>query len=236
MDDDLFHMTEAVALGRRIYENLKKAILYIISIHIPIILIVTLPLILFWQFNDLFSPIHVIFLELIMGPTCSIVFEKEPIEKNSMKQAPRKMSLTFFSLPELSLSIVQGMFITFACLGLGYSFMKSGSSEKEVRTIVFATLIFSNLFLTLVNRSFTYSFISTLKNKNNLLPIVLIISLAVLIMSIYLPTIRDIFEFSVLSFKTLLLCLGMGFAGVIWVEVYKFYNRHKTKQYQTADI
>jgi Ca2+-transporting ATPase len=79
-------------------KNLKKAIRYIISIHIPIILIVLLPLIFFWEFTDIFSPIHVIFLELIMGPTCSIVFENEPIEAGSMQRKPRKMTSSFFCL------------------------------------------------------------------------------------------------------------------------------------------
>lgn len=235
MDDDLVHMTEAVALGRRIYENLKKAILYIISIHIPIVLIVTVPLILSWTYRDLFSPIHVIFLELIMGPTCSIVFEKEPIEKNSMKLAPRKMSLTFFSWHELSLSIVQGMVITLACLGTGYYFMQLGSDEKEVRTIVFTTLIFSNLFLTLVNRSFTYSVISTLKNKNKLLPLVIVISLIVLFMSIFVPVIRNIFEFRILDYHSILFCLMASFVGVIWVEVPKYSKRRKNKISQATN-
>src|SRR5690606_41294224 len=97
-------MVEAIAIGRRIYENLKKAIQYIISIHIPIILIVTVPLLLFWKYTNIFTPVHVIFLELIMGPTCSIIFENEPIEPDSMNKAPRKLSTSFFSFNELSMS------------------------------------------------------------------------------------------------------------------------------------
>lgn len=165
VDDDLSHMVDAVALGRRIYENLKKAIQYIISIHIPIILIVTIPLLAFWKFTDFFSPIHVIFLELIMGPTCSIIFEREPIEADSMLKQPRKMNTSFFSFRELSLSIIQGLIITMACLSLGYYFMANNSNETFVRTIIYTTLIFSNLFLTLVNRSFQYSVFTTLRYK-----------------------------------------------------------------------
>jgi Ca2+-transporting ATPase len=115
-DDDLAHMTDAVALGRKIYDNLKKAIQYIVSIHIPIILIVTAPLLLMWKFTDIFSPVHVIFLELIMGPTCSIIYENEPMEPGTMQRPPRKMGATFLSLKQLTLSIIQGLMITAGCL------------------------------------------------------------------------------------------------------------------------
>lgn len=225
MDDDLAHMVEAVALGRRIYENLKKAIQYIISIHIPIILIVSIPLLLFWKFTDLFSPIHVIFLELIMGPTCSIIFEREPIEAHSMRKKPRKMSSSFFSLRELSLSIVQGILITIVCLSLGYYFMKANNSETLVRTIIYTTLIFSNLFLTLVNRSFYYSIFTTIRYKNYLLPIVLVFSLLILYLSIYYPPFQTIFRFQELLISDLALCFIAAFIGVMWVEVYKLIKR-----------
>lgn len=225
VDDDLEHMTEAVALGRRIYENLKKAIQYIISIHIPIILIVTMPLLLMWKYLDIFSPVHVIFLELIMGPTCSVIFEREPIEPDSMQKQPRKMSTTFFSWPELSMSIIQGLMITLACLALGYYFMKAGESEEFVRTVIYSTLIFSNLFLTLANRSFHHSIFTTLQYKNVLIPIVLSISLAILFLSIYFHPIQQIFQFEEIPVSTIGLCLAAAFAGVIWVEFYKWMKR-----------
>lgn len=225
MDDDLSHMVDAVAYGRRIYENLKKAIQYIISIHIPIILIVTLPLLFFWKYTSIFTPVHVIFLELIMGPTCSIVFENEPIEAGSMQKPPRKMSSRFFSLRELSLSISQGLIITFACLSLGYYFMTHNATEAQVRTIIYTTLIFSNLFLTLANRSFYYSVLTTIQYKNKLIPIILAISLIVLFLSIYEPTIQHIFGFEALKITDIIVCLFIAFIGVLWIEFYKLFKR-----------
>ncbi|MBP6184236.1 MAG: cation-translocating P-type ATPase [Saprospiraceae bacterium] len=227
MDDNLAHMVEAVALGRRIYENLKKAIRYIISIHIPIILIVLLPLIFFWEFTDIFSPIHVIFLELIMGPTCSIVFENEPIEAGSMQRKPRKMTSSFFAWSELNTSIIQGLAITAACLGLGYYFIQTGAGDKTVRTIIYATLIFSNLFLTLVNRSFVHSVLTTLRYKNNLMPIILLASLVILMLSIYFDPVQSIFQLAPLSLSELALSLCTAFIGVIWIEVWKMVRRKK---------
>jgi Ca2+-transporting ATPase len=230
MDDNLSHMVGAVALGRRIYENLKKAIQYIISIHIPIILIVTIPLLFFWKYTAIFTPVHVIFLELIMGPTCSIVFENEPIEAGSMQKQPRKLSSRFFSFKELSLSILQGVIITMVCLSLGYYFMKQNTTEAHVRTIIYTTLIFSNLFLTLVNRSFYYSVLTTIQYKNKLIPIILLSSIIVLFLSLYVPAIQNIFGFETLKISNLLLCLIVAFFGVIWIEFYKLVKRKDGKQ------
>ncbi|MBD3626980.1 cation-translocating P-type ATPase [Cyclobacterium sp.] len=229
MDDDLVHMTKAVALGRRIYENLKKAIQYIISIHIPIILVVLLPLAFSWEFTLIFSPIHVIFLELIMGPTCSIVFENEPIEPNSMTNPPRKMSQTFFSWAELSLSVVQGLTITTVALGLGYYLMIQGENIETVRTIIFTTLVLSNVFLTLVNRSFYYSVLKTIKYPNKLVPLVLGISLLLLVIILTVPSIQSVFEFDTVNMELIGATMVVSFFGVFWIELWKTWQRKKFK-------
>jgi Ca2+-transporting ATPase len=229
-DDDLSHMTEAIAIGRRIYENLKKAIQYIISIHIPIILIVTVPLLLFWPFTAIFTPVHVIFLELIMGPTCSIVYENEPIEANSMQKPPRRLTHTFLSFKELTLSMVQGIVIAATCLGIGYFYIKSGAPNATTRTMIFATLIFCNLFLTLVNRSFHYSIFTTIRYRNYLMPLVLIISLSILFLTLYLPFLRSLFEFTSLNVTQLLQCFAAAIPAVFWVEIWKLYRRRNNRQ------
>ncbi len=151
-------MVDAVAMGRKIYANLKKAIQYIISIHIPIILTVFVPLILGWQYPNIFSPVHVIFLELIMSPTCSIIYENEPIEKNAMLQPPKPFTKTFFNIVELSTSIMQGIAITIGTLAAYQYAVYNGYNEALTRTLVFIVLIAANIFLTLSNRSFYYSF------------------------------------------------------------------------------
>lgn len=135
------------------------------------------------------------------------------------------MSTSFFSFKELSLSIIQGLAITSACLGLGYYYMMNNHNESEVRTVIYATLIFSNLFLTLVNRSFYYSIFTTLRYKNNLIPLVLVVSLLVLFLSIYLEPVRNIFQFTELTIIDLFLSFGVAFAGVIWIEFYKINKR-----------
>jgi Ca2+-transporting ATPase len=224
-DDDLAHMTEAVALGRKIYDNLKKAIQYIVSIHIPIILIVTLPLLLSWNFTDIFSPVHVIFLELIMGPTCSIIYENEPMEPGTMLRPPRKMGATFLSLKQLSLSIIQGLMITAGCLGVGYYYIQQGSDNTTIRTVIFTTLLFSNVFLTLVNRSFHYSVFKTLAYKNNLVPLIIGITLLFIAALLYVPFMQNLFRLQSLSLQTTASCILAGIAGTLWIEIWKFIRR-----------
>ncbi|MBK9734273.1 MAG: cation-translocating P-type ATPase [Saprospiraceae bacterium] len=228
MDDNLAWMVDAIAYGRKIYENLKKAIRYIISIHIPIILIVAIPLLLYWKYTNIFSPVHVIFLELIMGPTCSIVFENEPIEENSMRKRPRKLMEDFFSFNELFLSIIQGIIITIGCLGFGYYLMVNGNEEPLVRTVIYTTLIFSNVFLTLVNRSFYFSVFKTIKYKNDLIPIMVFISILILFLSIFIAPVQHVFSFTSLNPLQMIQCIVIAFVCVFWVEIYKYWLRSES--------
>ena len=225
-DDDLGHMTEAVALGRKIYDNLKKAIQYIVSIHIPIILIVTLPLLFAWKFNDIFSPVHVIFLELIMGPTCSIIYENEPMEPGTMLRAPRKLSSTFLSARQLKMSIAQGILITAGCLGIGYYFMQNGKDETLVRTLIFITLLLSNIFLTLINRSFRYSVFKTIQYKNYMIPLITGITIFFIIALLYLPFFRQLFNLETLSFSILLICIIVALVSTLWIEIFKAFRNN----------
>jgi len=220
-DDDLGHMTDAVAIGRKIYDNLKKAIQYIVSIHIPIILIVTLPLLFLWKFTDIFSPVHVIFLELIMGPTCSIIYENEPMEPGTMSRPPRPPLATFLSAKQLRISIEQGLMITAGCLGVGYYFMQHHADETIVRTSIFITLLFCNIFLTFINRSFKYSVFYTLRYKNYLVPLITGITFLFLLALLYIPFARQLFRLGTLSFSYLLICVSVALVSTFWIELFK---------------
>ena len=227
VDDDLSKMVDAVAMGRRIYTNLKKAIQYIISIHIPIILTVFIPLALGWMYPNILSPIHIIFLELIMGPTCSIIFENEPMEENTMQNKPRPFATSFFNWNELTTSIIQGLAITMGSL-LGYQYaIYQDLGENATRTIVFLVLITANIFLTLVNRSFYYSLITTIKYKNNLVPLMIGITIAITAMLLFVPSFTTFFGFTSLSSNHIFIAVSIGFASVTWYEGVKIYKRKK---------
>jgi Ca2+-transporting ATPase len=227
IDDDLSKMVDAIAMGRRIYVNLKKAIQYIISIHIPIILTVLVPLMLGWIYPNIFSPIHVIFLELIMGPTCSIIYENEPMEKDTMDQKPRPFSSTFFNTKELTLSIVQGLLITAGTLSLYQYCVQMNYDETTTRTMVYVGLITSNIFLTLVNRSFYFSIFTTIKYKNKLLLLIISATITITALMLFLPPVNRFFLFSKISLPQLAISAAFGFVFVIWFEIFKSIKRRK---------
>ena len=228
-DDDLAKMVDAVAMGRKIYANLKKAIQYIISIHIPIIFTVFIPLVLGWVYPSIFSPVHVIFLELIMGPTCSIIYENEPMEKNVMQQKPRPFTTTFFNWQELSTSVVQGLIITVGTLFTYQFAVQHMFSEATTRTMIFMTLIAANIFLTLVNRSFYYSVFTTLRYRNNLLPLIIAVTLASTASLLFIPSFTRFFEFGKLSGFQLATSVLIGCASVMWFEGIKAFTRRKSR-------
>jgi Ca2+-transporting ATPase len=230
IDDDLSKMIIAVAAGRRIYSNLKKAIRYIVSIHIPIILTVSLPLFLGWIYPDIFTPVHVIFLELVMGPMCSIVYENEPAEKNSMQQAPRPIGSTFLSLKELGISIVQGIGITIGILFVYQWTVQNGGNEQLTRTMVFTTLVFSNVILSLVNRSFYYSVFASLKNKNNMMVIANSLTLLFLALIVYISPIARFFDVLPLQLYQIAICLAVSGISVLWIEIWKWNKRKNNTQ------
>ncbi len=225
MEDDLANMVDAIAIGRKIYTNLKKAIQFVISIHIPIILTVFIPLALGWIYPNIFSPIHIIFLELIMGPTCSIIYENEPMEKNTMLQKPRPFTTTFFNWKELSTSIIQGLMITAGTLFIYQYSVKQGFSEHHTRAMVFTVLITANIFLTLVNRSFYYSIFTTLKYKNNLVLIIISVTVAITGLLLYVKPLTEFFEFEQLNLGQISISIGIGFLSVIWYELVKWRQR-----------
>lgn len=225
VDDDLSRMVDAIGMGRKIYTNLKKAIQYIISIHIPIILVVFIPLALGWLYPNIFSPSHVILLELIMGPTCSIIYENEPMEKNTMIKKPRPLTTTFFKLSELATSIVQGLVITLGALLVYQYAVYQGFNESVTRTMVFMVLIFANIQLTLVNRSFYFSLWITLKYRNNLVPLIIGITIAITALLLFIPSFAQFFEFERLTLTQLGISIFIGTMSVLWYELIKWGKR-----------
>ena len=225
IDDDFAKMTDAIAMGRKIYVNLKKAIQYIISIHIPLILIVFIPLALGWIYPNIFTPVHIIFLEVIMGPTCSIIYENEPMEHNLMLQKPRPLTNTFFNWKEITISIIQGLVITVGLLFIYQYCLAENCTEAQTRTTVFLTLIVSNIVLTLENRSFYYSILTTIRYKNNLVPMIIGITILITSLLLFVPVFSKFFAFDAITGTQLGMSILVGSIAVLWIEVYKWMRR-----------
>lgn len=220
-DDKLERVTEAIRQGRKIYYNLKKAIRYIFSIHIPILLVAILPVVLNWAYPNIFSPIHIIFFELIMGPTCSVFYENEPVEAGMMARPPRPHAEALFSWKEIGFNFVQGGVIATGILILYHSLMSHGYSLSYVRSIVFLTLMTANLFLTFTNRSFEENLWRTLRYPNKLAPYVTAVSVLFLISVMAVPVLREVFGLVALRPQHYLLCVVTAMVVTLWFEGYK---------------
>ena len=227
LKDDLNAMVTAIRMGRRIYDNLRKAIRYIISIHLPIVLVVLVPLLFGWPYAHILLPLHVIFLELVMDPIAAIAFENEPAEPNLMRKPPRPGHASLFSGRELAFSLLQGAVITAGVLLMYHIGLWQGKNEEGVRSMVFATLVAANLFLTLANRSFDYALHRTLFYKNRMLPIILSISAVMLLAILYVPFLGNLFRMTALSASDLGWCVLAGFVSVGWFEVWKAVKQGK---------
>jgi Ca2+-transporting ATPase len=224
-NDRLEKLTEAVQQGRKIFLNLKKSVRYIITIHIPIILTATLPVLLGWQVVNIFTPVHIIFLELIMGPTCSLFFEREPVEADIMRKAPRDRREGILNRHELGIGIMQGLAVTAAILALYFFRMKQQAAVEEIRTEVLTVLLFANIFLTLVNRSFSANIFQTIRYRNNLAPWVLASSAAFITTILLVPAVRNIFGLAPLGIHGLFTCMVLALGSTGWYELYKYFRQ-----------
>ena len=138
-----------------------------------------------------------------------------------MQQKPRQKGNSLFTRQEIFISILQGLLIAIGSLALYFYFMTKGTSLEQTRTIVFTTLILSNIFLTFVDRSFTQTFSHTIRYKNNLAPVILIISTLFLVALHFVPFVRELFQLATISRQQFWLCLGVAFTCVFWFEAYK---------------
>ena len=226
LDDDFSSIVQAVSMGRRIFDNIRKAIAYILAIHVPIAGMLIIPVLFHWPLVLL--PAHIAFLELIIDPACSIVFEAEPPENDVMNRPPRNSREPLFSRQTVVVSLMQGIFVLCVVLGVFLFSVNRGDREPEVRALTFTTLIIANLALILTNRSWNRTSIATLRCSNMaLLPL---LAGAVLLLGIvlYVPFFVALFRFSAIHSIDLVLCILAGLGSVLWFEVLKWlgYFRH----------
>jgi len=222
LDDNLDRMATALEMGRRIYNNLRKAIRYVISIHVPIVLVVVLPLVFGWPYLHLLAPIHVIFMELLMDPTCAVAYENEPSEPGLLSKPPRAADTPLFSVKELGMSILQGVAITAGIFVLYHYAVAQGASEAKTRAFAFATLLLANVFLTLANRSFEHTIARTIFYPNRAIWIMLAIAVGLLAAVLFVPWLGDLFQVEPLTWREIGLCAGTALVSVGWFEVWKW--------------
>jgi len=219
LDDDFSSIVSAVRLGRRIYDNIRKAMAYILAIHVPIVGLSLIPVLMNWTL--VLFPVHIVFLELIIDPACSVVFEAEPEEADVMNRPPRNAAQRLFNKRTLSLSILQGVSVLAIVLALLAFSNYRGYGEGTVRAMSYVTLIFANLGLIMTNRSWTRTLWSTLRTPNRALWVLLASVAAFLALVLYVPLLKNLFLFERLRPSQLLVCFLAGFISIAWFEALK---------------
>jgi P-type Ca2+ transporter type 2C len=216
LDDDFDAIVKAVSLGRRIYDNLRKSIGFILAAHIPIAGLTLLPLLTGMPL--LLGPIHIAFIEMIIDPVCSLVFEAEVAEHNAMTRPPRSPDTPLFSRELVVWAALQGASVLLVSGGLAYAFWRSGHSAATVRTAAFFALVLGLTSLILVNRRFSASLLSALRRPNPALGIVLAIVTAILFATQAIPAVADLFGFAGISYSNLAMIAGASVIALLGLE------------------
>jgi P-type Ca2+ transporter type 2C len=226
LDDDVSSIVAAVRLGRRIYDNIKKAISFTFAVHVPIAGLSIAPIFIpGWPL--LLLPVHIAFLELIIDPSCSLIFEAEDAEADIMRRPPRRRADRLFSYPTVGLAALQGLSVLGACLAI-VALAQPGHGPDAARALSFAALVVSFLTLILVNRSWTRSLVSMLRAPNPAMWWVLGGAAAFLLAVLTTPALQRLFSFAPLHPDDMVLSVVGGFFCLMWFETLKrthFFHR-----------
>jgi P-type Ca2+ transporter type 2C len=224
LDDDFSSIVAAVRLGRRIFDNIKKAIAFVLAVHVPIAGLSMLP-VFFADWPLLLLPVHIVFLELIIDPSCTLIFEAEEAEDDVMKRPPRNPNERLFSRATIAVALLQGLSVLIVCVAV-FVLARADHALDAARALTFATLVTAFVVIILVNRSWTRSLLAMLRVRNLAFRWVVIGTVALLAVVLFVPFARQMFHFAPLHPIDLAHCAGAGFACVLWFEAVKLYKRH----------
>ena len=217
LDDDFGSIVTTVRLGRRIYDNLRKAMSFIFAVHVPIAGLALLPLL--FGLPILFGPMHIAFLEMVIDPVCSLVFEAETEEDDVMRRSPRDPAEPLFSTSMIVWSLLQGALAFALVAAIFVVALQRGMPEEEVRALTFFSLVISIVALIFVNRSASASLIKAIRRPNRALAFVLPIVAATLAVTLLWPFASSLFRFGPLHAGDLAVTIG---AGVVFLVVLEF--------------
>ncbi len=219
LDDDFTSIVAAVRLGRRIFDNLRKAIAFIMAAHVPIVGMSLIPVVMGWPLVLL--PVHILFLQLIIDPACSVVFEAEPEEADVMRRPPRPSGASLFDLGTVSFGLLQGCGILVIVLAVFAIALYRGQDAEVARALTFTAMVIADLGLILSNRSRARSFLATIGRSNRALWWVMAGAIAFLGLVLYVPPLRQLFHFGFLHADDILIAIAAGVVCIVGVETAK---------------
>jgi len=223
LDDNFASIVSAIRSGRRIFDNLQKAMSYILAIHIPIIGLTLLPAFLSFL-PMLLMPLHIIFMELIVDPVSSVAFETEQEEKRIMQRPPRNPEEKFFGMQKILFSVLEGLLLLAMVTTVYFLSLGEGHSDGEVRAITFSSLIIGNVFLVLTNLSKTRSFVSVFTEKNVAAILIFTLAIGALLVILAVPVIRETFNFEFPGYRHFYISLLASGAMLLILETIKFFR------------
>lgn len=223
LNDDFSSIVSAVRLGRRIFDNIRKTVVFIVAAHIPIAGLSLVPVMLGWPL--ILLPVHIVFFELMVDPICSVAFENEPEEADVMIRPPRPTNARIFDKSILWLGVKQGMALLVWVIFIYWFSGQNGLGAEQARTLAFTAMIVGDIWLILVNRSWSRSFIKSLKQKNTILWIVLAMTVSVLAIGIFLPPARVLFHFGQIHWKHLIMTIGTTFCFTGLLSTIRFFRK-----------
>ena len=236
MDDNFSTIVETVRDGRRIFDNIRKAVGYVFTIHIPIALSALLaPMLGIDPAGLMLLPLHVVLLELIIDPTCSVVLERQPAEQNIMERPPRSPKEKLLPARVLLKSVLQGLAVFAASFGLYlYMMRQNPDNVPTARSMGLAVLMLSNLLLVQVNSSDINSILFSIRrlSKDKIMWATNLITLAGLTAILYSP-LNNLLSLAPLSWGQLLTAAGLAAAAVLWFEIVKLVKRMRKKATRT---
>ena len=218
-DDDFGSIVGAVRLGRRIHENLRRAMAYVLAVHVPTTGLALLPLILGWPM--VLFPVHIVFLELMIDPACSMAFEAEPGDPGLMRRRPRPVDAPLFDRRMLGVAALQGLALLAGSMVAFRIGLDHTASDASARAMAFTTLIAGNVGLILVNRSWERTLFSVVGRRNLAAWAVVGGAVLTLAAALGIPFLRGLFRFEPVPFHDLAVAVGLGIASLAWFEILK---------------
>lgn len=220
LDDDFSSIVRAVRLGRRIYDNIQKAMAYIIAIHVPLAGVVLFPVLLGWE--PIFRAVHIVFLEMVIDPACSVILEAEGEEPDVMDRPPRDTRRSMVSLPTFLVALLQGAAILIAAmLAFYYAQVAADWSIPQARALSFGIVICANICLILEDRSWELWIGRVLQRENQALWIVFAIVFPVLFLALFTPGVNRLFDFAKMNAVGVPIFLAAGIVCTLWFELLK---------------
>lgn len=233
LDDNFASVVAGIRLGRRIFDNMQKAMSYVLAIHIPIIGLTLLPA-FFSSLPLLLLPLHIVFMELIIDPVCSVAFESEQEELGIMNRPPRAINKKFFGVKRITYSFLEGVLLLMVVLVVYFLSIKEGHSEQEIRAIAFSALILGNVFLILTNLSSTRPFWSVFTEGNYAAVLILCSAIILLLAVISVPQLQHLFSFSYPGYSHFIISISGASVMLAILEAIKYVRRKQMHWFDAA--